>query len=246
MFVDELPRKKIGYLGPRHVEENQPYEFYRLAPPGIILVMVACGLDHFTAADVDRVMARIDEKLELLMERNVDIINQVGVPLPLLMGLEAHDGMIRRIEKTTGKPASSQLLNVIASLKHLRVKKVLAINKWRKEMNDNLDAFLRREGMSLAGVSNKVLVPQEFSKINTEDSAKLAYDLAVQGVKAYPDADGIFIGGGSWLSQPVAEQIEKETGLPVVTNIGAMVWNLLHRLGEWRPVAGGSRLLRGD
>jgi maleate cis-trans isomerase len=246
MFADALPRKKIGYLGPRHVIENQPYEFYRMAPPGIILVMVSCGLEHFTAQDVERVTGPIDKMLDLLVERDVEIINQVGVPLPLLVGLEAHDALVKHIADYTGKMASSQLMNVIAALKHLGIRKVLAVNKWRKEMNDNLDRFLRREGMELAGVSNKVLVPQEFSKINTEDSAQLAYDLAVAGVKAFPQADGIFIGGGSWLSQPVAEQVEAETGLPVVTNIGAMTWNLLHRIGCWEPVPGRGRLLSGD
>lgn len=245
MFVDQLPRKKIGYLGPRAVAENQPYEFYRLAPPGILLVIVSCGLEQFTAADVQRVFKPINKMLDIFMDRDVDIINQVGVPLPLLIGVEAHDAMLKHIEDYTGKPASSQLLNVIASLKHLNIKNVLAVNKWRAEMNDNLAAFLAREGIKLAGVSNKVLIPSEFSKINSRDSAQLAYDLAVQGAKQFPAADGIFIGGGSWMAQPVAEQIEAETGLPVVSNIGAMVWNLLHRMDVWEPVPGRGRLLSG-
>ena len=93
MFIDELPSRKIGYLGPRHVIENQPYEFYRLAPPGVILVMVSCGLDQFTADDVERVTKPIDKLLDMLMERDCEIYNQVGVPLPLLVGLEAHDAL---------------------------------------------------------------------------------------------------------------------------------------------------------
>jgi maleate cis-trans isomerase len=246
MFIDELPRKKIGYLGPRHVSENQPYEFYRLAPPGIILVLISCGLEEFTAADVERVTKPLDKMLDMLVERDVDIINQTGVPLPLLIGLEAHDALIKHIEDYTGGMATSQLMNVLASLKHLGIKKVLAVNKWRKEMNDNLDAFLRREGMELVGVSNKVLRPEEFSKINAEDSAQLAYDLAVRGMQMHPEAEGIFIGGGSWLSQPVAEQVEAETGVPVVCNVAAMIWNLLHRLGVWEPITGHGRLLGSD
>lgn len=246
MFVDELPTRKIGYLGPRHVIENQPYEFYRLAPPGVILVMVSCGLEHFTAQDVERVTKPIDRMLNMLVERDVEIINQVGVPLPLLVGLEAHDALIRHIADYTGKPATSQLMNVIAALNHLGIRKVLAVNKWSGEMNNNLAAFLRRDGIQLVGVSNRSLSPSEFSRIKTSDGARLAYDLAIQGVKDFPSADGIFIGGGSWLSQPVAVQVEAETGLPVVTNIGAMTWNLLHRLGAWRPKAGCGRLLGGD
>ena len=246
MFIDELPTRKIGYLGPLHVIENQPYEFYRLAPPGFILVMVSCGLEHFSAQDVERVTKPIDRMLNMLVERDVEIINQVGVPLPLLVGLEAHDALIRHIADYTGRPATSQLMNVIAALKHLGIRKVLAVNKWNTEMNNNLGAFLRRDSMELVGVSNRVLAPSEFSQINTGDSARLAYDLAIQGVKDFPNADGIFIGGGSWLSQPVAVQVEAETGLPVVTNIGAMTWNLLHRLGAWQPKAGCGRLLGGD
>ena len=113
-------------------------------------------------------------------------------------------------------------------------------------MNRNLAAFLRREGIELVGVSSRVLEPSEFSRIDTENSAKLAYDLSIQGVKDFPDADGIFIGGGSWLAQPVAVQVEAETGLPVVTNIGAMTWNLLQRLGMWRATPNNGRLLAGD
>lgn len=246
MFVDDLPRKKIGYLGPRAVAENQPYEFYRLAPPGILLVIVSCGLEQFTAEDVERVLKPIDKMLDIFKDRDVDIINQVGVPLPLLIGVEAHDAMLKYIENYTGKMASSQLLNVIASLKHLNVKRVLAVNKWRPSMNANLAAFLKREGIALEGVSNQVLAPSEFSKINSRDSAQLAYDLALQGVKQFPKADSIFIGGGSWMAQPVAEQVEAETGLPVVSNIGAMVWNLLHRLDVWESRPGHGRLLSGS
>lgn len=246
MFVDVSPRKKIGYLGPREISENQPYEFYRLAPPGIMLVLISCGLQQFTAADVERVFKPIDRMLDMLVEREVDIISQTGVPLPLLIGVEAHDAMIKHIEEYSGKMATSQLLNVIAALKHLRVKKVIAVNKWRKEMNDNLEAFLDREGIALAGVANKVLLPHEFNKISAKDSAKMAYDLALEGVKKYPDADGIFIGGGAWLAQPVAEQIEAATGVPVVSNIGGMLWNVLHRLGVWEPIPGHGKLLSGD
>jgi maleate cis-trans isomerase len=243
MFVDDLPKKKIGYLGPRHIAENQPYEFYRLAPPGIILVMISCGLEKFTAADVERITKPMDKMLDMLGQREVDIINWTGVPLPLLVGMEAHDKLIAHIEKYSKKPASSQLMNVIAALKSLGAKKILAVNKWRKEMNDNLDLFLRRDGMRLEGVSNEVLLPEQFSVMNAEDSAQMAYDLAIQGVKKYPEADAIFIGGGAWLSQPVAEQVEKETGVPVVVNIAAMIWNLLHRIDAWTPVQGHGRLL---
>ena len=49
MFKDSLPDKKIGYLSLRTYIENQAYELYRLAPPGIMLVLMPCGLRDHTA-----------------------------------------------------------------------------------------------------------------------------------------------------------------------------------------------------
>jgi maleate cis-trans isomerase len=246
MFTDALPKKKIGYLSPRHVIHNHPYEFYHMAPRGVMLVMVSCGLDEFTAADVERVTKPLDKMLDRLVECEVDIISQTGVPLPLLIGMEAHDALIEHIADHTKLPASSQLLNVIAGVKHLGLKNVLLVNKWTDAMNETLEAFLDREGVSVAGVYNKSLTPAQFSKMSASDSAQLAYDLSVQAYKEHPEADGLYIGGGNWMSQPVCDQLELETGKPTVCNLGCMMWNMLHRLDMWQPIPGHGKLLAGD
>lgn len=245
MFVDELPKKKIGYLSPRTAVENQAYEFYRLAPPGIMLVIVASGLEKFTAGDVKRITKTLNQRLDMLVERQVDIIAQTGVPLPLLVGIEAHDALIKHIADYTGIPATTQLENVIAAMKHLKLKNVLVANKWTDGMNAMLEAFLDREGISVAGVYNKSLAPKVFTKIPTKDSAKLAYDLGKKAFKEHPEADALYIGGGNWLSQPVCEQLEAEIGKPVIGNLGSFVWTMLHRLRMWRPLPGHGLLLEG-
>jgi len=50
------------------------------------------GLKEFSRGDVERVFAPLEFYLDQLMEREVDIVIQHGVPLPLLIGIEAHDG----------------------------------------------------------------------------------------------------------------------------------------------------------
>ena len=176
MFIDELPKKKIGNLSLRHVTDNGPYEFYRLAPPGVMLVMVSLGLDEFTLEDVERVFKPLDRQLDMLVERDVDIISQTGVPLPCVIGLQAHDALLAHIEDYTGRPATSQLNNVIEALQHLGLKKVIVANKWTDKMNATLEEFLDRAGISCVGVYNKSLTPKEFSEIKTKDSAQLAYE----------------------------------------------------------------------
>jgi len=59
----------------------------------------------------------------------------------------------------------------------------------------------------------------------------------------FPQADGLYIGGGSWLSEPVCQALERDFGKPAISNSSAMVWDTLSRLGHWKPIPGQGRLL---
>ena len=89
----------------------------------------------------------------------------------------------------------------------------------------------------------KVLAPSEFQKMSGDDNIQLAYELGRQALIDLPQADGLYIGGGAWLSQPVAEALEREFGKPVITNVAAMIFNVLTQLNCWAPIEGHGRLL---
>lgn len=243
MFDDVLPRYKIGTLLPLPVIDNSAYEFYRLAPPGIMLVMIPVGLGTFSRDDVERVFAPLDTYLDMLMERGVDLVMQSGVPLPILIGVEAHDRMIAHMAARTGKPATSSVLGVARAARRLGIRKLALANKWTDEMNRTLGEFLAREGVAVCGVAAEVLSPAEFQRIGTADNMRLAYELGRRAFLENPEADGIYIGGGAWLSQPVVEKLEQEFGKPAISNQSAMIWDTLALLGAWRPIPGHGRLL---
>src|SRR5438552_1361607 len=113
MFDGFIPRLKLGCLQPGAVIDNAPFEFYRLAPPGVMLVMVGIGLKAFSSQDVERVFAPLDRYLDQLVERGVDLVMQNGVPLPILIGIEAHDRMIAHMAAYTGLPATSTMVSVV-------------------------------------------------------------------------------------------------------------------------------------
>jgi maleate cis-trans isomerase len=120
---------------------------------------------------------------------------------------------------------------------------VALVNKWSDEMNRTLADFLAREGVKTCGVANKSLAPAEFVKISTEDQMQLAYELGRRAFLENPDCDGVYIGGGTWLAEPVAEALEQEFGKPVICNQSAMIRDILHILGEWKPIPGHCRVL---
>jgi maleate isomerase len=243
MFEEFQPKVKIGALKPLAVIDNAAYEFYRIAPPDVMLVMIPIGLGEFSKEDVERVFAPLDELVDQLMERGVQIIMQSGVPLPLLIGIEAHDRLIERIETRSGKPATSSVLGVVAAAKRLGLRRIVVANKWSEAMNRTLGEFFARAGTTMAGVAAEVMGPDKFQKIETADHMQLAYELGRQAFTQHPDADGLYIGGGSWLSEPVCQALEGEFGRPAISNQSCMIWDTLTRLGAWKPIPGQGRLL---
>ena len=243
MFEDDLPKRKIGVLTPLSIVDNGAYEFYRLVKDRIMLVMIPVGLSEFSGKDVERVFAPIDAYLDKLMERRVDIVVQSGVPLPALIGIAAHDRLIAHMAEYTKRPATSSVLGVVEAAKQLGIRRIALANKWSDAMNATLGEFFARANIKVPGVASKVLAPSQFQKMSGEDNIELAYALGRQALHDLPDADGLYIGGGAWLSQPVAETLEAEFGKPVITNVAAQIRNVLTLTDCWTPIPGHGRLL---
>lgn len=239
-----LPKRKIGFLMPLPIIDNAAYQFYRLIPEGIMAVMLPIGLHEFTQQDVKRVFAPLEEHLALLVERGVTIIVQGGVPLPILMGLEFHDNLLSRIEKATGLPATSTIKDVVAATKSLGIKNIALANKWNPDMNKVLSMFFDREGIKTAGITSQIMLPSEFVKLKSEESLDLAYELGRRAFLDNPQADGLYIGGGAWLTFPLVAPLEKEFGKPVITNDTATSWNVCHIIDYWKPIQGYGRLMQ--
>jgi maleate cis-trans isomerase len=72
---------------------------------------------------------------------------------------------------------------------------------------------------------------------------QLAYELGRRAFLENPGCDGVYVGGGTWLAEPVAGQLEQEFGKPVICNQAAMIRDILHILGDWKPIHGHSRVL---
>jgi len=168
---------------------------------------------------------------------------QSGVPLPLLIGPEAHDRIVERLARRSGKPASSTILAVGAAAKHLGLRRLVAANKWTGPMNEMLATFLARDGVTLAGVASEVKTPLEFQNSDPAVTLERAYELGRDALTQFPDADGLFLGGQAWFVQPALLRLEREFGKPVISNQTAMLWDMLHRVDYWQPRPDRGRLL---
>jgi maleate cis-trans isomerase len=110
-------------------------------------------------------------------------------------------------------------------------------------MNATLAAFFARRGVSVIGGATRPLAPATFHRIGPAEHMQLAYELGRQAFLEHPDCDAVYIGGGSWIAEPVAARLEAEFGKPVLCNQAAVIRNTLKMLGIWTPIDGHSRVL---
>jgi maleate cis-trans isomerase len=162
------------------------------------------------------------------------------------MGIEAHDRMIAHIEARTGKPATSTTLSVTRAAAHLKMKKIALVNKWSSQMNKVLADFYQRVGVEVVGAVTNEMSPADFVRIPSGDHMRMAYELGKKALRDNSDADGIYLGGGTWLSEPVTRLLEQETGKFVICNQTAQMWDVLGLLGQPRVIPGHNRLLAGE
>lgn len=240
---DEIAKVRIGYLSPLAVIDNAAYEWYRLAPPGMMAVFISVGVTEFSGKEMDRVFAPLDALLDQLMGRHVDLVLQAGTPLAVLMGVDAHDRMIAHMQARTGKPATSTVLSVTRAARHLGMKKIALVNKWSDAMNRTLADFYAREGIEVCGTATREMSPSDFVRIPADDHIQMAYELGKKALRENPDCDGIYLGGGTWISEPVTRLLEQETGKLVICNQTAQMWDILGLLDMRQPMPGRNRLL---
>lgn len=243
MFENVVPEYKIGWLQPSSVVDVAAYEFYRIAPPRVMLVILPLGVSEFSDESSEDALSPLDQQIDKLMDRGVHmIVMHGGLPTPLRLGIEAHDRLIEYIATRSGLPATSTLLCVVRSAAHLAVAKLAMANTWDDEINKTIAKFFARSQIEICGVATKTMGHKDFVRLSGADQLTLAYELGRQAFLENPSCEGLYLGGGSWPAEPVAVQLEQEFGRPVISHRPAMVRHSLQLLNAWRPLPGHGRL----
>lgn len=243
-----IPKKKVGIFSPRTIVDNGVFEFYIMAPKGIMLAVVPMGVEAFTRADVDRIFAALDGQLEELRLRKVDLLYDSAVPLQCMIGVDGHDRRLARMTERTGIPANSAILGAIEAAKHLGIKKIAFGNKSADAVNDVLTQFFTRGGVEVVGYTawkgwKNPTDQREVKSLGDDKLVEIGYEVARRTFEEHPDADGIYMPGGSWALNDVILDLEKEFGKPILGHRHVIAWHIAKCLGMWEPKEGYGRLL---
>jgi len=226
------PWYSLGYVIPHLYTDQDAYQFYRVAPEGMMLVTTGLNLREYSLAAVEENLPLLWERFDLLKTKKVDRMSLSGVPVASALGRKRMREILAEAEKRTGLPCDTDLEAHIATLNHFGAKKIALATRWPEAVNSALTRYLADAGIEvLACRSRARSLDQNKYSVAVEDH-QLALDLGRQVLRDAPDAQALLMPGGLWFAIHAVPMLEAEFGKPVLLNILSTTWAALHAAGK--------------
>ena len=196
---DVKPWLRIGYVTPHPLVDTLPYEFYLMAPPGLMMASAGLEIEDYTKAAVEKQLPFLDGRIDMLIKRGVGPLVISGVPIAMALGRERMRGLLAELAGRWGRPFDTDAEAIIAGLKHLRARRVGLATRWNDAMNKTLAAYLAEAGIEVVHGAHSGRSMAENASLDDETGIRLAVEL---GGAAFGDgtADAVIMPGGRWLT----------------------------------------------
>jgi maleate isomerase len=219
-------RVRFGVLQPGAVSDNNPFEFYLMAPPGVQMFLTSLGVQATTEEGYARAMAGLEQPVKRLLARNVDVLVQAGVPPIVTAGWGSEEKLRARVAALTDVPYVTDIGCCIDALQAVSVRKVAVLT--RANLQQGLPEYLSHAGIDVVA-SADIEAPDGEEMCNVPLS--LPYRAAVALRRGADAAEGILILGAFMPTVGMIEALEEAIGLPVVSSAQAMMWAGLRHAG---------------
>jgi len=230
------PWYQLGYVIPHLYTDMDAYQFYRVAPEGMMLITTGLDLKDYTLAAVEKELPTLWHRFDLLAKKKVDRISLSGVPVASALGRKKMREILAEGEARTGLPCDTDLEAHIATLQHLGAKRIALATRWPESVVSALTRYLGEAGIEVIASRVRVRTLEENKHSSAADDHLLALELGGQVLREAPDAQALLMPGGLWHAIHAVPLLEAEHGRPVLLNILSTTWAALH--------AAGSRMLR--
>ena len=240
------PWYKLGYVIPHLYTDLDAYQFYRVAPEGMMLVTTGLDLGAYTLDAVERELPALWQRMQLLAEKKVDRISLSGVPVAAALGRSRMVAILEEGAERTGLACDTDLEAHIAVLRHLRATRIALATRWPEAVNAALIRYLGEAGIEVIASRSKARSLEQNKHSNAAEDHQLALDLGAEVLRAAPNAQALLLPGGLWYAIHAVPLLEAEYGKPVLLNILSTTWAALHSATDVRsrPDARWGRVLR--
>ena len=233
-------RARIGSIQPSR-GDTFTYEFYKMAPDGVVLVTTATNIKELTEAEFERALGEYDKAGKILATEEVDFILVGGTPVIAMKGVGADLAIAKKIQDATGIPTMHNFTAVIESLRKLNIKRIAVATPYRDAVNERHKKFLEANGFEVVKIKGLQL---ERNVEIAKTPPYSAYRLAKETFREAPGAEGIYISCSRWQTVSFIEALEQDVKVPVVSNSLSSIWASFVHTGVGTAKPGFGQLMR--
>src|SRR5690242_17694481 len=170
------PWFRLAYVTPHPVVDNVPYQFYRIAPDGVMLMLANLEIADYTTAAVDHELPLFWKHVEELVEGGADRVVLTGVPVSAALGRERVLSLIAEAKKKGVTPDTDPEA-IAAAARHPGATRVALATRWHEALNDSVAGYLKLAGVEVVGRKAKGATMAENATLKAKDGMQLAIDL---------------------------------------------------------------------
>lgn len=240
------PWYQLGYIIPHLYTDMDAYQFYRVAPEGMMLVTTGLDLREYSLAAVEDQLSALWKAFDLLASKKCDRIALSGVPVASALGRDKMREILAEAERRTGIPCDTDLEAHIATLQHFGATRIALATRWPEAVTSALTRYLAAAGIEVIASRSLARSLQQNKYSSAAADHELALDLGREVMRSAPDAQALLMPGGLWFAIHAVPILESEFGKPVLLNILSTAWAALHGASrgiERRPDARWGKVL---
>ena len=226
------PWYHLGYVIPHLYTDLDAYQFYRVAPEGMMLVTTGLDLKDYTLAAVERELPALWQRFDLLARKKVDRIALSGVPVASVLGRKKMREILAEGQSRTGLACDTDLEAHIAVLQHFGATRIALATRWPDAVNAALTRYLADAGVEVMACRSRPRSLEENKQASAAADHLLALDLGGEVLREAPGAQALLMPGGLWHAIHAVPLLEAAHGRPVLLNILSTTWTALRAAGR--------------
>ena len=213
------PWYQLGYVIPHLYTDLDAYQFYRVAPEGMMLLTTGLDLKEYSLAAVEQELPALWRAFDLLASKKVNRLSLSGVPVASALGRTKMREILAEARQRTGIECDTDLEAHIATLQRLRAKRIALVTRWPEAVNTALTQYLADAGIEVIACRSRARTLEQNKYSSAAADHELALELGAEVLRAAPDAQALLMPGGLWFAIHAVPLLEAQFGKPVLLNI---------------------------
>lgn len=232
-------RARIGYTSPPMLTETFAYEFYKMVPEGVTLILTTLKVRQRTPAEVQESLELSFNAAGEMAKAGASVVVLGGIPINLAWGYDRLEELLSTARQRCSAPVLSSVTAQIQALDQLGAKRLGVIHPFSAHIADYA-AYLPRAGFEVAAVKPAGYTFEDLGRVDEEVPVRLAREL----VREHPEIDTIYFPAPHWPVVMRIDAMEQELGRHVVSAVQAIIWDALRASDVGDAIDGFGRLLR--